>query len=415
MVPSIFVLLEALPLTPNGKVDRKALPAPDGEIDREREYVAPRTEIEQILVHIWQELLLVERVSIHDNFFELGGHSLLAVRLTSQIEKQFSLHLPLAILFQRPTIEQLAVLISANPSNEKHWSPLVPIQPLGSLAPFFCVPGAGGNVLHFHELSQYFEKDRPLYGLQAQGLDGETPPLESIEEIASQYIQAIETVQPVGPYFLGGHSFGGKVAFEMSQQLQQKGQSVACLVILDSPAPVFHIDREDDFSNHTNTEWILDTAVFVEELMGEHLSISYENIAALTPDEQVSYFKQQLELVGFLPPQTDIKLVRGLLQVFRIQSQINYVLCNTAHVPIYLFRSQERDSPPELLSELWQDPAWGWNQFSDEEVQIYHVPGNHFSMMTEPHVEILAQHLQKSFDRAQTHYLEKSNAEKLEK
>jgi acyl carrier protein len=111
MVPSVFVILDTLPLTPNGKVDRQALPAPNGEIDRSREYVAPRTETEQILANIWQELLLVERVSIHDNFFELGGHSLLATSLIFRIRQIFTIDLPLRHLFEAPTIATLNCLI----------------------------------------------------------------------------------------------------------------------------------------------------------------------------------------------------------------------------------------------------------------------------------------------------------------
>ncbi|PSB55138.1 non-ribosomal peptide synthetase, partial [Chamaesiphon polymorphus] len=421
MVPSTFIVLDTLPLTPNGKVDRKALPAPDGDIERSRKHVAPRTEIEQILANIWQELLLVERVSIHDNFFELGGHSLLAVQLVSQIEKQFSLHLPLATLFQSSTIEQLAISIGTDLATDKLWSPLVPIQPKGSLPPFFCVAGAGGNVMYFHELSQYLGKDRPFYGLQAQGLDGETPPLESVEEIASQYIEAIETVEQVGPYFLGGHSFGGKVAFEMAQQLQRKGQMVY-LTILDTTAPVSQPARQDDDrSNWDSAQWISAVASIVEELIGENLAISYEDISDLTPDEQFSYFKQQLEMVGFLPPQTDIKLVRGLLQVYRVQSQTDYVPLNTAPIPITLFRARDIGSEEENSTNLEQenpldkDPAWGWNQFSDGVVDIHTVPGSHISMLNKPHVQILAQHLQKSLDKAQKHQLETLNAKTTEK
>jgi acyl carrier protein len=110
MVPSVFVILDTLPLTPNGKVDRQALPAPNGEIDRSREYVAPRTETEQILANIWQELLLVERVSIHDNFFELGGHSLLATSFIFRIRQTFAIDLPLRHLFEAPTIATLSPL-----------------------------------------------------------------------------------------------------------------------------------------------------------------------------------------------------------------------------------------------------------------------------------------------------------------
>jgi amino acid adenylation domain-containing protein len=410
MVPSVFVTLNTLPLTPNGKIDRKALPAPDGNFPREHEYVAPRTQSEEIITNIFANVLGVQNVGIHDNFFEWGGHSLLAVRLMSQIQKQFQVNLPLATLFQSPTIEQLAVVLGSS-SFRKLWSPLVPIQFLGSLPPFFCVAGAGGNVLYFHDLARYLGKDRPFYGLQAQGLDGETKPLESIEEIACQYIKAIETVQPVGPYFLGGHSFGSIVAFEMAQQLQRQGQSVAYVAILNTSAPISQVNHQDDFSNWDNAMWIRQIAGVVEELVGENLSISNEALASLTPEKQVNYFKQHLEMVGFLPPQADIKLVRGFLQVYQTQCQIDYLPHNTSPTPITLFRAQERNSQQENSSHLFQDRAWGWNQFSDGEVEIHTVPGSHVSMMSEPHVRVLAQKLQKSLEQAQTNQLEKSNAQ----
>jgi acyl carrier protein len=274
MVPYAFITIDTLPLTSNGKVDRKALPAPDGEISREQEYVAPRTEIELQLAQIWSSVINITPVGVKDNFFELGGHSLLAVRLMSQIQQQFQSNLPLATLFQSPTIEQLAVVVGSD-SSTKLWSPLVPLQPLGSLPPFFCVAGAGGNVLYFHHLARYLGGDQPFYGLQAQGLDGETKPLQSVEEIACQYIKAIQTVQPVGPYFLGGHSFGGKVAFEMATQLQRQGQPVALVAILDTSAPISEVNHKDYFSNWDNARWIYLIAEVFEELFGENLQIYF--------------------------------------------------------------------------------------------------------------------------------------------
>jgi thioesterase domain-containing protein/acyl carrier protein len=400
MVPYAFITIDTLPLTSNGKVDRKALPAPDGEISREQEYVAPRTEIELQLAQIWSSVINITPVGVKDNFFELGGHSLLAVRLMSQIQQQFQSNLPLATLFQSPTIEQLAVVVGSD-SSTKLWSPLVPLQPLGSLPPFFCVAGAGGNVLYFHHLARYLGGDQPFYGLQAQGLDGETKPLQSVEEIACQYIKAIQTVQPVGPYFLGGHSFGGKVAFEMATQLQRQGQPVALVAILDTSAPISEVNHKDYFSNWDNARWIYLIAEKFEELFGENLQISKETLVSLTPESQLNYVKQQLEMVGFLSPQADIQLVRGFLQVYRTQSQIDYVPQNTSPTPITLFRAQEVNSQQENSSHLFQDSAWGWNQFSDGEVEIHTVPGSHISMMSEPHVKVLAEKLRASITKGQ--------------
>jgi thioesterase domain-containing protein/acyl carrier protein len=399
MVPSVFIFLESLPLTSNGKVDRKALLALEIGNEYSQEYVAPRTMTEHIIANIFSEVLAISNISIHDNFFELGGHSLLAIRLMSQIQQYFHINLPLSALFQNPTVEGLGIMVTADPS-ETIWSPLVPIKPQGILPPFFCVPGGGGNVLYFNDLAQLLDRDQPFYGLQAHGLDGETEPLTSVEEIASHYIKSIKTVQPTGPYFLGGHSFGGKVAFEMSQQLKQQGENVAMIAILDTnaPSPIVETTDENRAADENRAILIFEAAEIIEELMGESLLVSGDILDPLTDEQQLYYFKQQLERIGFLPPQTDIKIVRGLLQVFQVQGEINYFPKDFAAVPIALFRAQDQnDDYPELSEPA---PDWGWNEFSDGETEIHYVPGSHLSMMTKPNVQILAKKLQESIDRA---------------
>ncbi len=249
MLPSAFVLLETMPLTPNGKVNRRALPAPDlSRQQPEGTFVAPRNEVERQLTEIWQQLLGVKPIGIQDNFFELGGHSLLAVKLFWQIEKTFNQNLPLATLFQSSTVEALAKIIceeenlATNQTSVKNkstatWSSLVEIQPNGSKPPFFCVHGLGGEVLCFRELAKNLGFEQPFYGLQPQGLDGKHPFHTSVEDMAAHYIQEIKIVQPQGPYFLGGYSFGGAVAFEMARQLREKGEEIGILIIIDSCRP----------------------------------------------------------------------------------------------------------------------------------------------------------------------------------
>ncbi|MHC0067443.1 SDR family NAD(P)-dependent oxidoreductase [Nostoc sp. UIC 10890] len=401
-----FVQLEQIPLTQRGEINREQIAAIYGGLNTS-EQTKPRNQTERQLVEIFQEVLNLPSVGIHDNFFSLGGHSLLAVRLMSEIQQQFQKNLPLATLFQNPTIERLALLVGSD-SGAELWSPLVPIQQNGSLPPLFCVPGAGGNVLYFHHLAQYLGNNQPLYGLQAQGLDGETEPHKSVEEIASQHIKAIQTVQPVGPYFLAGHSFGSHVVFEMANQLQLIGKSVAYVGILDTHAPTSQANHQNDFSNWDNAKWIYRMAEVIEDIVGENLFLSYETLTSLTREQQLNYFKQKLEIVGFLPAQTDIKMVRGLLQVFQTQCQIKYEPEKTYKTPITLFCAREINPEQESSSHIFQEPTWGWNQFSDGEVEIHIVPGNHVSMLSEPHVKVLAQQMQISLEQAQkTHQLEK--------
>jgi amino acid adenylation domain-containing protein len=232
MVPSAFVILHSMPLTPNGKVNRRGLPAPEIEAPPDQNAVATDA-LQSQLVKIWENVLGRKRIGIRDNFFELGGHSLLAVRLMHKTGLALGKTLPLAMLFEAPTIEKLAEVLRHD-GWSVHWSSLVPIQPAGSKPPFFCVHGVGGNVLGFRALAALMGPEYPFYGLQAQGLDGKRTCFAHIEEMAAHYIQEIKTVQPEGPYYIGGYSLGGLVAYEMAHQLSASGEPVGLVVLLDT-------------------------------------------------------------------------------------------------------------------------------------------------------------------------------------
>jgi len=235
MIPAVFTTLERLPLTPNGKLDRRMLPAPESlTADRSVEdFAGPRSLVEVQLLQIWEQILDAKTISIRDNFFDLGGHSLLAAHLFTKIEKVYGVKLPLATLYKAPTVEHLADLISGEVALSC-WSPLVPIQPLGSRPPFFCFHAAGGNVLNYRQLSQCMGPEQPLYGLQSQGLDGTSPPLTTIEQMAQLYVKAIQSVQPHGPYLLGGYCLGGTIAYEVAQQLRAAGETISLLALFDT-------------------------------------------------------------------------------------------------------------------------------------------------------------------------------------
>jgi len=234
MLPSAIVFMDKLPLTPNGKIDRKALPLPaEQDIEMQGEFVLPRDPLEHALAKIWAKILRVKRVGLKDNFFELGGHSLAAVRMLSDVEKLSGRTLPLATLFQATTVEALAELIRREgwiPS----WSSLVPMRSRGSRTPLFLVHGAEGNVLLYRNLSSYLGPDQPVYGLQSQGLNGDGQLKTTIEDMASEYVKEVMTVQPHGPYFLGGYCLGGVIALEMAQQLSALGEKVELVAMLDT-------------------------------------------------------------------------------------------------------------------------------------------------------------------------------------
>jgi len=394
MVPSVFVILDALPLTPAGKVDRRALMASDMEPPDSTGFVPPRDTVEQQLQKIWSEVLQLPTVGVGDNFFELGGHSLLAVRLMATIEQHFGKNLPLATLFSSSTIEQLACLIRSS-TDSLPWSPLVAIQSGGDKRPFFCVPGVGGNVIYLYELARHLGLNQPFYGLQALGLDGESEPFNRVEDIAAYYIKAIQTVQQKGPYLLGGHSFGGVVAFEMATQFLQQGHEVALLAIIDAVAPI--VGNKSVSVDEDDAVCLTDLASFIEYMFSKNLEVSKETLASLTAVEQLHYLKEQLIQVNLLPPDTGITSVRGQVQVYKANNQAHRVyLPYQVQLPrIALFRAREvdvKEGDTEELTQMLKEPALGWNEFSSA-VSIHVVPGNHMTMMAHPHVQALATQL----------------------
>src|SRR4030095_1614157 len=234
MVPELIMTLEEIPVNANGKIDRRRLPAPsDARQSMEGSPVYPRDLLEFKLTQVWESVLGVHPVGVKDNFFDLGGHSLLALRLMARIRNAVGRELPLSALFQGGTIEELAVILRRGASSIS-WSCLVELQASGSRSPLFLVHPAGGNVLCFSDLARRLGSDRPVYGLQTPGLYRERPLYTRIEDLAAHYIEAIRTVQPEGPYLLGGWSLGGIIAYEMAQQLIAQDQRIGHLLMLDS-------------------------------------------------------------------------------------------------------------------------------------------------------------------------------------
>lgn len=239
MVPALWVALENIALTNNGKVDKRALPEPDAMELLSNPYLAPGNELEEKLAVIWQDVLHVERVGITDNFFELGGHSLIAMRLVAVIRQQLDLKLAVNDIFIYPTIKAFTKnLIEKfkNPSlpllNNKY---LVPLKTTGNKIPLYIIAGGGGTSLRFKKFAEMMDKDQPVYGLQSP-IDlpdiKEFP--DTIEKIAAKFIEEILTINPNGPYALSGHCLGGIIAFEMAQQLQQKGKQLHQLLMFDT-------------------------------------------------------------------------------------------------------------------------------------------------------------------------------------
>ncbi len=366
MVPAAFVQLDALPLTPNRKVDRKALPRPESQAHMTREYEAPQGEIEETLASIWQELLHIERVGRHDGFFELGGHSLSAVQLMAKINRRFQQLLPLSVMFSAPDIASLARLMSGGTTAPRDI--LIPIQTGGDAPPVFAIPGAGGNVLSLQPLSKTLGVKRPLYGLEAVGLDGKTSPLNSVEETARLNIAAMKRLQPRGPYNLIGHSYGGVVAYEMARRLLEEGDQIASLTLLDSRAPSVY---QETVRRDMATE-LADACMVVAGLYDADVEI--ERLRQLPDDEKVPYIVALLRDRGL---DTNAEQFSAFYRVYRANQ-----LCYRTYTPPRLPRQLDVSLYRAAQAHRDGTPAdYGWNQLLRSPIRIHDVDADHFSIL----------------------------------
>jgi thioesterase domain-containing protein/acyl carrier protein len=233
MVPSHIVSLDSFPLTNSGKVDRNALPPPHREEAHQASFRAPSNGCEHELLAIWQEVLKIPRIGIDDDFFELGGTSLQALTLILEIEAQLGCNLSPTDILEAPTIAHLAEAIRASTGINVFRS-LIPLRASGTGSPLFLVSPGYHALFFYRQMLKDLKSDRPVFGLQPLPLDGQHRIPRTIESMAVDYVTEIRRVQPHGPYFLAGYSFGGRVSLEIAQQLVREGEPVSFLGLIDT-------------------------------------------------------------------------------------------------------------------------------------------------------------------------------------
>ncbi|MBP0020801.1 MAG: amino acid adenylation domain-containing protein [Cyanobacteria bacterium SBLK] len=390
MIPSAFVSLEQLPLNVNGKVDRRSLPTPhqkqiqETHNNTENQPIPPRTALELELVQIWEEILQRVQIGVRDDFFELGGHSLLAVSLIGRIERRFGKKLPLAILFEQATVEHLATWLSQQ-NNTYQWSSstVVPLQLQGQHPPFFCVHPGGGTVVWYRDLARHLAPDCPFYALESLGLDGEQPPLDGVETMATQYIQAIQTVQPQGPYQIGGWCFGAVVAFEMAQQLQKRALDVSALILIDMNIGAAG-DPADLEMSQTDVPFFL--RLFQRHL--PHLADTLVGLDTLSVDEQLLHLLERVKAAQKLPPDFGLVQTKRLLAVFRGHVQALATYQPQPYTGKAILLQADRGEAANAA-----DPTLGWSNWVKGGIELSWLPGDHMAIVQEPNVQTLAQKL----------------------
>jgi thioesterase domain-containing protein len=385
---SVSALIETIP--------RSTIPivaaAPQRRTASSALFAWARDSVELRCVGIWEEVLARRPVGIHDNFFALGGHSLLALNLMNAMEREFGKSLPLSTLLECPTVAGVAGALRAS-SNEMPAPLLVPIRASGSVEPFFCVPGGATDVISLQPLASALGSDIPFYGLQPHGLDGLREPLRTVREMAASYTQEIRGVQPRGPYFIGGHSFGAYVAYEITQQLRAQGHEVALLAILDASRRSAPQRKSTADSRADQLRRLLN---LLRRFFGTRVDITAEEMAGLDEAGAVPRVAAKLAAAQVLPAAMSTQRLEAYVRVAEASAAAfdSYGAEGDHPIPIALFRASEANDEDAVSS--WfagQDAALGWGALTVGEPSVSWVPGDHVTMITQPNVATLGERL----------------------
>lgn len=384
MLPASFSIIDEFPVTANGKVDRQALAQrrPITQSAAEK-HIAPRDAIELQLAQLWERLLEVSPISVVDNFFQLGGHSLAGVRLMSQIQRLFGVDLPLSTLFEGATIAHLGDVLR---QYEEHGAPrsLVEIQAGGTKPPLFCIHAAGGEVLCYMNLAHHLGADQPLYGLQSFEVHALREEGPSLVEMAAHYIKAIREIQPEAPYYLCGWSMGGVIAFEMARQLEEQGDAVAFLGLIDSYLPLVAEDLDE---RALLTQFINDLVGGADTTFVQ----SYADMPDVSPEVQMEYLLQEVQRANILPRGVDLAYIRRLFSTFKKnRTAFSQYPIQSYGGCVSLFQASTFSQGEQV------EITHGWNRYVAHIETTHTLPGDHYSILRDPHVGLLAQHIQRS-------------------
>jgi len=399
MVPALFLFLEQLPLLESGKINRKALPAPM-QSNPDAKLCSPRDALEMELCNIWREVLGLAEAGIDQNFFTIGGHSLSAIQLVSRIEKRFQEKIPVSALFQFPTVAEMAVWLRQKGERPPQRA-IVPIQTAGTNVPFFCVHAIGGNVLSYVGLAHSLGADQPFYGLQALGLDGKTAPLTSIAEMASHYLSEMRSIQPSGPYYLGGWSLGGLVAFEIAQELHRRNEEVGLLALIDTemPArtPATETRRHGENQNQPQADIDLNvsnTGQVIRALLPDlMIEVDENKLEGLNEEQQLLVALEAGKQARRLPSDFSLEQAWNLLHVFEanLKAKNSYVPQPYSGHILFFRASDPIQKVPVRLDSKWRQLV--------SELEVHDIPGNHFTMLSHPdNVRLLANALKQSLE-----------------
>ena len=366
-------------------------------IDFSNQGKTDKASVELRLTRIWQETLGTNRFEADDNFFDLGGHSVAVMRLFEKVKKEFGKTLSPALLFQAPTIKKLTTAILEK-GLSSHTDTLMPIQPKGDKQPFFCVAWPTIHVIGYSFLARHLGKDQPLYVLQSQNYKPihERIHGDDVETLTTEYIKAMRSVQPKGPYRLGGMCDGAFLAVDMAKKLLEHGQKVSLLAVVDTWA---HPDIVHPFF------WKICRAFAPFRWYARRI----KSLSQMDYDEKLTFiqtFASQKfrNTLGRIIGKYDIHLTPKKNQPQRHpicekndphQSKKTTKQDYSGRITLFRLRRQPYFKP--------RDPECGWGGRASDGVEVHVLDAkNHFSLLSEPDVQTLAEALQNSLDSEQS-------------
>jgi amino acid adenylation domain-containing protein len=365
MIPEFFIKMDSMSMTNSGKIDRKRLPEPD--IDSLREiYVAPSTESELKMTELWQEILGVENIGVHDDFFSLGGHSLNATILTFRLNKELGMDISLNEIFKAPTISELAAFIDSisNSRSGNDSQHLILLKSNGtSEKNFYFVHDGSGEIDAYYAFANNLSPEYNYWGIRAGKITGSWRGSISIEELARRYMKEIKQIQPQGPYYIGGWSIGGTIAFEICRMFEKEGEDVELIGLIDTVAPAPAGSREED----------------VKEMNAAYDALM-EYVENGNPDLETVMELIPQGFVDVVPAYTrnDMDMFLSYINAIRVYSEArdNYVPSTSVNTCVHFFRASGSDYGNEKL----------WNQYCRKAVRYYEVAGDHFSIFKHPDI-----------------------------
>ena len=381
MRPAHYIQVESFPLTPSGKIDRKTLGLYEvNKATIKTKSSKPVTSSEKLISGIWENILGLSEIGIDDNFFELGGHSILAAQMFTEIEQKTGKRIPIATLFKLQTIRELAKLID-KPEWTPDWSPLVEIKKGKNGFPLFLVHGAEGNILIYREISKYLDNDQGLYGIQSPGLNRTDLVSASIEEMSREYINAIKSVQPDGPYNLGGYCMGGTIAYEMAQQLVSRGDQVNLLLLIET-YNVANLPIDNTISTKINLSY-------------ENLKFHLANFLSLEGTDRIAFFRSKWAVAKTRAAARSKHILQKILSTLHVRNnepQIFISIRETNHTahnkykPAPYFGNTILLKPSRNFSSE-SDPDFGWRELIKGDFKVYSLDLAPRGMLVEPYVK----------------------------